>query len=79
MKATATDTTLDCGCTVTQYDIEDKDRNLVATIKHTTPIAECTAGHKPRFGLASAWTRRAIATDKPKKGKVTVAPPVDPA
>lgn len=75
MKVSSTDITLDCGCVSTEYEIEDKGRNLVAKIKHTTVAAECTAGHKPRFGLTSAWTRRAVVPPKKVKQAVTATPP----
>ena len=74
MKATATDTTLDCGCVVTQYEVEDNERNVCVAVKHTSVSQECTA-HKQRYGLASAWTRRAVQPEKPARKAAVTAPP----
>lgn len=77
MTTTATEAKLDCGCISIEYTIEDKPRNLVAKIKHTIVTDKCTAGHKQRYGLASAWTRQMVVPEKPKADKApkVIAPP----
>lgn len=74
MKGKLVNTPLECGCVMRQYSIEDVDNNVCIEVKHIAASAECKAAtpHKQRYGIASAWTRRAVKPEKEVKAKPLV-------